>query len=76
MQKNPRKQGKVVIYRDSFTSALAPYLSETFGEVTYIWRYHPEAGDYEKYLQHADIIILESVERFVPLLGKKNLILK
>lgn len=76
VQKNPRKQGKVVLYRDSFTSALAPYLSETFGEVTYIWRYHPEAGDYEKYLQHADIIILEAVERYVPRLGQKNLILQ
>ena len=75
-QKNPRKQGKVVVYRDSFTTALAPYLSETFGVSTYIWRYHVEPGDYEKYLQHADIVILETVERYIPKLGQQQFILK
>ena len=73
---NPRKEGKVVVYRDSFMSALAPYLAETFGEVTTIWRYHQEAGDYEKYLQHANIIILETVERYVPFIGNGEFILK
>lgn len=75
-QTNPGKHGKVVVYRDSFTTALAPYLSETFGETTYIWRCHVHAEDYEKYLKQADIVILETVERFIPNIGKKAFILK
>lgn len=73
---NPQKKGRVVVYRDSYLNDLAPYLGETFGEVTTIWRYHPEEGDYEKYLQHADIIILEAVERLIPRFKNNELILK
>lgn len=75
-QTTPGKHGKVVVYRDSFTTALVPYLSETFGEVTYIWRYHVIEEDYEKYLKNADIVILETVERYIPQLGKNSFVLE
>ena len=29
---------RAVIFRDSFTSAMAPYLSEHFSRVVYLWR--------------------------------------
>ncbi len=75
-QVNPRKTGKVVVYRDSFTTAMAPYLSETFGEITYIWRYDAHEEDYEKHLKQADIVILETVERYIPNIGKNAFNLK
>ena len=56
------------MFRDSFSTSLIPYLSYTFGQSRYIWKYdvNPNAMD------NADIIILEVVERTIPaLVGKK-----
>lgn len=35
---NPQGQGRVVVFRDSFCSDLAPYLGESFHESLYIWK--------------------------------------
>lgn len=59
--KNPDKPYKVLIYRDSFATALIPFLNQTFGECTYIWSY-----DFDKELilqEKPDIVIMEYVER-------------
>lgn len=61
---NTDKKSKVFVFRDSFTSALAPYFNNTFNEVNYRWRYNIKKEDLTK-LKDADIIILEQVERFV-----------
>lgn len=69
--KNKRKKGKLVVFRDSFAVAMAPYLNETFGEVVYIWRYNVIPQDIE-HLRDADIVLLENVARRIPnLVGLK-----
>lgn len=64
--KNAHRKGNVVVLRDSFTTALAPYLNETFGSVCYIWSRRVSKEEVDKYLKPADIVILETVERYVP----------
>ena len=64
--RNPSRKGKVVVLRDSFTIALAPFLDESFGEVYYIWDRQITADDVERYIAPADIVILETVERYAP----------
>ena len=54
---------RVFVFRDSFTSSLAPYLNNTFGKVSYFWRRDIVADDLEKIKKDADIVILEVVER-------------
>lgn len=56
---------KVLVFRDSFTSSLVPYLSETFGDVEYIWNHNFNnfQEKIEKY--NPDIVIHEMVERYV-----------
>jgi hypothetical protein len=59
---------RAVIFRDSFTSALAPYLSEHFSRVVYLWQNNFDADDVLK--EHADVVIEEIVGRhlhnFIP----------
>jgi alginate O-acetyltransferase complex protein AlgJ len=52
---------RAVIFRDSFTSALAPFLSEHFSRAVYLWRndFDPTSIDAE----HADVVIQEIVGR-------------
>lgn len=61
---NPNKALKVMVFRDSFTTALQPYLSETFHEVLYYWDH-----DINKYMdviikEKPDIVIAETVSRY------------
>lgn len=53
---------KLLMYRDSFTTNLIPYISNTFSSVKYIWGYSVQTSEIDK----ADIIILEIIERFIP----------
>jgi len=56
-----KKLPKCVIFRDSFGAMLAPYLSEGFGELTYLWQ---DNFDIEFLLkQKPDIVIEEIAER-------------
>lgn len=62
------KKYKVLIFRDSFTMAMLPYLSQTFGEVEYIWRH--DFNNFQKKIKEfkPDIIIHEMVERYIGVL--------
>lgn len=68
--KNTAKKLKVLVFRDSFSNLLIPYLSETFGEVEYIWSH--DINEYqEKIIQDKpDIVIHEVVSRFAQSLLK------
>ena len=59
---------RAVIFRDSFASALAPFLSEHFSRAVYLWQNDFDASVVEK--EHADVVIQEIVGRhlyeFVP----------
>ena len=59
---------RAVIFRDSFTSRLAPYLSEHFSRAVYLWQNDFDADVVTK--EHPDIVIQEIVGRhlynFIP----------
>lgn len=59
---------RAVIFRDSFTSLLAPYLSEHFSRAVYLWQNNFDADDVLN--EHADVVIEEIVGRhlhnFIP----------
>mgnify|MGYP007002423691 FL=1 len=59
------------MFRDSFTEALRPYLAETFNEVKLYWHHNIKDIDPSELKQY-DVIILEKVERGVPLLAEMH----
>jgi alginate O-acetyltransferase complex protein AlgJ len=54
---------RAVIFRDSFMSALAPYLSEHFSRVVYVWRNDFAVDDIEA--EHPDVVLQELVSRHI-----------
>lgn len=59
---NPVGNKNLLMFRDSFTRALIPYLSKSFKMSKYVWKYNISP----KMMDNADIIVLEVVERFLP----------
>lgn len=60
---NPSKKFKILIFRDSFSSALRPFINETFGESTFIWSHK---FDKELILKEKpDLVVMEYVERYL-----------
>lgn len=64
------KKYKVLVFRDSFTISMVPYISQTFGEVNYIWSHN--LNEFENLINDykPDIVIYESVERYIENLKK------
>lgn len=58
----PGKSGKVIIFRDSFTQNLMPYLSSTFGEVIYVWD-HMDAYANLVVREKPDLVLREMLSR-------------
>jgi hypothetical protein len=58
---------RAVMFRDSFTTALVPYLSENFSHIKYIWKRWNNATPMEQIILETqpDIVIEEVVERYV-----------
>jgi hypothetical protein len=54
---------RAVVFRDSFVSALAPYFSEHFSRVVYLWRNDFSVEEIEK--EHPDVVLQEIVGRHV-----------
>lgn len=69
---NPQKSLRVLMFRDSFTTALVPYISETFGEVEYIWDNDMNSPKNQEKIKSfkPDIVIQETVSRYVHVLSK------
>ena len=57
------KPHKVILFRDSFSTSLLPYMSSTFGEVIYIWDH--DLSSYAGLIQKEkpDIVLHELVSR-------------
>lgn len=52
---------KILMFRDSFTSAMIPYLSKSFDESVYIW----ESFSWEYVeIEQPDVVVWEMVERY------------
>lgn len=55
---------RVFVLRDSFTTAMEPFISETFKEANFVWT-HNFNSQYENILKYKpDIVIHEMVERY------------
>jgi hypothetical protein len=54
---------KALVFRDSFSWQLIPFLSESFRSVVYVWTFDflPELIEREQ----PDVVILECVERYL-----------
>lgn len=61
---------KALVFRDSFSWPLIPYLAESFRSVVFIWTFEflPEIIEREK----PDVVILEAVERYLNALTIDN----
>ena len=61
---NEHGKYKVLVFRDSFSTNLLPYISETFKDVQYYWT--PNMSTYKNVIlrEKPDIVILESVSRY------------
>lgn len=62
----------LLMYRDSFSTALIPYLAHSFGDSEYIWKKDVNPNS----MKNADIIIFEIVERSLPVLVNKQMEIK
>lgn len=54
---------KLVMFRDSFSDALVPYLSENFSRSVYIWKSEIDFSVIER--EQPDVVIYEVVERYL-----------
>jgi len=59
------KKYKALMLRDSFAYAMTPFMSETIGEVEYIQSRNVRAIQDKVISYKPDIVILETVERYV-----------
>lgn len=60
---------RIAVFRDSYSIAMIPYFNATFSNALYQWRYDIRRSDLKYIQDHADIIILEQVERLIPRLA-------
>lgn len=60
----PLNQLRIFVLRDSFTTAMEPFVSETFAEANFVWT-HNFNSQYNEILKYKpDIVIHEMVERY------------
>lgn len=62
-QINNKRLPKLVMFRDSFSNALIPYLSENFSRSIFIWKPQVDFPVIEQ--EKPDIVIFEIVERYL-----------
>ena len=64
---NNNGQLRVLVLHDSFFNQLRPFVSESYGEVLYIWEYYETKNLTELMaLYQPDLVIEEIVERHLP----------
>ena len=60
--KNKNGRLNLVMFRDSFTTSMIPYLAQSFKNARFLWHYEISPEDFSA-MKKADIIIYEIVER-------------
>lgn len=63
---NPEGRGNLLLYRDSFSHALLPFLAEDFRQVTAIWRSQIDGREIRQ--SGANLVVLQVLERELPAL--------
>ncbi len=61
--KNNTQKFKILLFRDSFSSALIPFLNESFNHTTYIWSHKFDEKLIKK--EKPDIVVIEYTERYL-----------
>ena len=61
MEREDSQIPRAVVFRDSFSTALIPFLSEHFGRIVYLWQYDLDAEVIER--ERPDVVILQMTER-------------
>lgn len=67
---------RAVVFRDSFSELLMPYLSETYQYIAYLWLPRPvpmSAWNHFLGSAHPDIVIDETVERFLEIIPRAGI---
>lgn len=67
---------RVLLFRDSFTELLEPYLSEIFQYVAYIWTPRPnDTGMWTYFLEalHPDIVMDQMIERYLAVIPRPGI---
>jgi len=66
-RENPDGNGTAVIFHDSFSMALSPFLGEHFRRAVFIWRNNPDYFLLEDVIEEEqpDIVVEEVLERFL-----------
>ncbi len=62
---NKHRKYKIIMLRDSFTTALLPYISESAGKVFYLWDFNINNHQDLILKEKPDVVILEVVERYL-----------
>ena len=65
---NSKSNINLLMYRDSFTRALIPFIANTFGDSKYIWNFNINLNA----IKDADVVILLMVERHLIALANKK----
>ncbi len=60
---NNTQKFKILLFRDSFSSALIPFLNESFNQTTYIWSHKFDKELIKK--EKPDIVVIEYTERYL-----------
>ena len=60
-EQTDRSRPRAVVFRDSFGSALIPFLAEHFSRAVYLWQYNVDPDVVRA--EHADVVIQEWVGR-------------
>jgi len=66
--RNPHKQRKILIFRDSFCDGMIPFLKETFGETVLIRGVHFDTTMIRT--EQPDLVVTEVVERNLDMLAR------
>ena len=67
---------RLLMYRDSFTNWLIPFLSDHFSQAVYLWAFPTDELYNDVALEKPDVVIIEFTERYINflsmILSKKN----
>lgn len=61
--RNPKQQGRLLVYGDSFSEQMLPFLAQRFGEVTGVRQARIDGHDFQT--SHPNIVVLEVLERLL-----------
>ncbi len=65
----PATDKNLFLMHDCFSLHLLPYLASSFADSDFVWRYNITFSDLDFIEKNSDVIILEQLERYIPVLS-------